>query len=461
MSTEKTIPDIPTTLDELLGFSTSCSCGRIHSVELQFASIGTGVLGDVVDFSRAIRPAGRIAVITDSNVKGVAGDNVQRLLQSAGHQTTLFVLPNGPGARPHADEKTLHHVENALASAELAIAVGSGTINDLTKLGSFRAGIPYITVATAPSMNGYTSAIAAIMVQGVKRTVDCHQPRAVVADLAILSKAPSDLIAAGLGDLESKPTALADYRLGGLLNDTHYCHVPEAVVLAAEERAADEARGLGVKDPSAISALTEALILSGISMKMAGSSSPASGGEHLISHYFDMTAEDENRLEGWHGAQVGVATIVTATLFEHIRDTDPTRIDIDQILSRRPSRAETEAAIRLRHGKRATEVMGEFFQKYRDDEELERFLQRTMGEWNSIWAKLDPILRTGAQVKDILAAGGAPTTMGELGLTPDHLRSAYMAAREIRNRYTVLDFAAEIGQLELLREPVLKASGCL
>ena len=452
---------IPTALDQLLGFSLSCACGKSHTVDLQDASIGDGVLGDVVDFARNIQPGGRVTVITDKNVLDIAGNQVFEQLRSGGYQTSLLVLKNGAGGRPHADQSALADVESALTDADIAVAVGSGTINDLTKLGSFNRGIPYLTVATAPSMNGYTSGIAAIMIQGLKRTVECQQPRAIVADLAILSGAPMHLITAGLGDLESKPTALADYRLGGFLMNAHYCQVPETVVFAAEQRAAAHAAGIRNRDPEAIAALTEALILSGISMKLAGSSSPASGGEHLISHYFDMTAPEEGRIEGWHGAQVGVATIVTATLFEHLRAMDPQQIDINEILRTRPKKHEIEAAIVRRHGKRSAEVLPEFFAKYTANDQLEKILHRIQNEWDDIWSHLDPILRPGAKVREILSAAGAPTTVQQLGLNPAHLRSAFLAAREIRSRYTVLDFCADLGQLESMRDSILNASGCL
>jgi len=391
----------------------------------------------------------------DRVTREIAGEAVQRVVSAGGHRTSLCIVPDGSGSRPHADEGSLTIVSDSLAEADTAIAIGSGTINDLVKLASFKRSIPYIVVATAPSMNGYTSAIAAITIRGVKRTVDCHQPYAVIADLGIISQAPHDLVVAGLGDLESKPTATADFRLGGRLRGSYYCPAPERVVQKAEERVAECAEGINRGDPEAIAALTEALILSGLSMKLAGSSSPASGGEHLISHYWDMKAAEENRLEGWHGAQVGVCTIVIAALYERLRTISADTIDIERVLKDRLDRYEIERQLRRRHGPLGDEIVAEFFAKHLEDNDLRRELEDLKEHWDEIWQSLDDILRPANTIRRILKAAGAPVTVQQLGLTPKHLKTAFLVAREIRGRFTVLDLTADLGLLEELRDQVI------
>ncbi|HUT79394.1 MAG TPA: iron-containing alcohol dehydrogenase, partial [Polyangia bacterium] len=273
--------EIPTRLEDLLGFAADCPCGRRHEVDLQRVAIRDGALDDLPDVARFAGTGPRTLVVCDRVTREIAGGRAADLLRKAGRKVATLVVPDGAGGRPHATEEAVIDLEGALGAFDLAVAVGSGTINDIVKLSSFRRGIPYLAVGTAPSMNGYASAIAAILRGGVKRTVDCHQPLAVVLDLSILARAPRELIAAGLGDLESKPTSTADFRLGGLVRGEYHCRVPERVVIDAERRAADAAPGLRHGDPEAVAVLTEALVLSGISMKLAGTSGPASGGEHL------------------------------------------------------------------------------------------------------------------------------------------------------------------------------------
>lgn len=455
------VAQIPTALDALCGFSVECGCGRTHRVDLKQAVIRAGALEVLPDLAREVGSGLRTGVVFDRVTREIAGSRVAKMIRTDGHRVREVTVPDGAGDRPHADEARLRRVQENLDGCDLAVSVGAGTINDLTKLASFRLGIPYISVATAPSMNGYTSAIAAVLIRGVKRTVDCHQPMAVVADLDILQRAPLHLSRSGLGDLESKPTATGDFRLGGMLRGAYYCPAPEQVVMAAEANAAEAAFALEEGDPEAVTALTEALILSGISMKLAGSSSTASGGEHLISHYWDMTAAIEGRVEGWHGAQVGVATIVTATLYEHLRRISPDDIDIERIIALRPSRDDQERVIDSVHGPFADEVKQEWFAKQLDDDDLRASLRRAKERWHTIWHELDGVLRPARRVRDILRAAGAPTRVTDLGLTPGHLRAAFSAAPRIRNRYTVLDFAHELGLFDTLAPEVLEASGCL
>jgi glycerol-1-phosphate dehydrogenase [NAD(P)+] len=453
--------DVPARLEDLLGFAADCPCGRRHAVDLRHAAIRAGALDDLPDAARLAGAGSRTLVVCDRVTRGIAGDRAADLLRRDGGRVATLVVPDGAGGRPHATEKAVVALEGALGAFDLAVAAGAGTINDLVKLASFRRGIPYLAVGTAPSMNGYASAIAAILRGGVKRTVDCHQPLAVLLDLDILCRAPAGLIAAGLGDLESKPTSTADFRLGHLVRGAYHCRVPERVVLDAEARAADAAPGLGRGDPEAVAVLAEALVLSGIAMKLAGTSGPASGGEHLVSHLWDMTAGEEGRVEGWHGAQVGVATVACAALYERLREIDPASIDPAAILAARPSREEIERGIRERHGFRADEVLAECLAKHLDDEALNAEIELLRDEWDRVWVDLDDVLRPASRIREILSAAGAPVTVSGIGLSPDHLRRAFTAAREIRGRFTVLDLAFDLGVLETVRDEVLAASGCL
>lgn len=453
--------DLPDGLAELLPISVACACGRTHAVDTRWAVVREGALDELPDRLSDLGAGLAVTLVVDRRTRAIAGQRVADLLARAGHRLAWCELPDGAGGRPHADEANLARVERALSGADLALAVGSGTCNDLAKLASFRRAIPYAVVATAPSMNGYTSGIAAIMMAGVKRTVDCHGPLGVIADLDVVRTAPAELVAAGLGDLESKPTATADYRLAGRLRGDYYCPAPERVVLGAEAKVADAAEGIGAGDPEALAVLTEALLLSGLSMKLAGSSSPASGGEHLISHHWDMTAEAEGRVEGWHGAQVGVATIVTAALYDRLAEVSPVSIDVDALVANRPDEASCRRAVRRDHGPLADEVEPEFLAKRLSDQALRVELETIRDDWARLWGWLGDVLRPADGIRSILTAARAPTTMGALGLSADHLRRSLIRAREIRGRFTVLDFAADLGLLEPLADEVLARSGCL
>ena len=454
---------VPTDLDSLLGYSAggACACGRPHTVDLQRVSIRQGALEDIEQYAAEIGRGLTVAVICDRATREVAADRVVDLLRAAGHRPRSLVVPDGPQGRPLADELNLQAVEQVLGGCDLAISVGSGTLTDLTKLASYRLGLPFFAVATAASMNGYASAIAAITVRGLKRTIACAQPRAIVADLSVLSRAPAELAASGFGDLSSKPTSLADFRLAGRLRGHYYCPVAERVVYEAEARAVESAEGVRRGDHAAMAALVEALILSGISMKLVGSSGPASGGEHLISHLLDMTAAEQGRPDNWHGAQVGVCTLITAALYERIGEMHPRAIDIDALVSRRPHRAALERGIRERHGERAPEVVEQCMHKQLAREQLRAELEELAQSWSAIWQSLADTLRSPSVIRERLQAAGAPVTLAELGVKPEQMRETVVAAREIRDRFSVLDLAYDLGVLELFRDQVLERCGCL
>ncbi len=455
------IAKLPSSLHKLLPISVSCSCGRVHKIETRWADLHNGAIENLPDRVKELGSNLKIVLVVDVRTRQIAGNHVAELLNSAGHKTSFCQLPDQAFGRPHADEKNLEFALSAMEDADLAVAVGSGTCNDIAKLASYKKSIPYFVVATAPSMNGYTSGIAAIMEKGLKRTIECHGPMGVIADPSILTKAPGDLIAAGLGDLESKPTATSDFRLAGFIRGDYYCPAPERVVLEAEQKAADAAKAIGRRDPEGIMLLTEALLVSGLSMKLAGSSSPASGGEHLISHFWDMTAASQGRVEGWHGAQVGVTTIVTSTIYEVLQEMDPRSLDLDSLVKSWPGLDELRSTIYRIHGPMAEEVFSQAEQKHLNKREYRKELEFMVNQWTYMWDKVDDVLRPSKKIRSILESAKAPTNVHQLGLTEKHLANGVVHARQIRSRFTVLDLAAELGILHSRSDYIIKRSGCL
>ena len=454
-------------LNGLLGTSTECSCGRCHVVPTRRALVGAAVLDRLPGLLAELRLDGPALLTADPNTWEVAGRRVGQLLRSSGTSVQDLILASQTAHGLEATAEIAAEVEARMRGAfAFAVAVGSGTINDLTRLPASNLGIPYVVVATAPSMNGYTSAIAAILEGGIKRTLPCAPPVAVVADTDILAAAPREMTAAGFGDLLSKATSSADWKMASLVRGEYYCDRPVEVVEEAERRCRANAAAIGRGDPGAIEGLIVALLQSGISMAMAGSSAPASGGEHLISHYWDMTASARGRRPRLHGEQVAVASLICASLYEALRALPLSEVGIQRALQQRPDTAELLAASRahlapLLGDEIAEGIARELAAKHLDRDGVEASLARIGESPSAFWSALTPILRPGAELRDALAAAGAPTTIGQLGIPPAELRDAFIHAREIRGRYTVLDLAFDLGMLEDLRDEVIEASGVL
>ena len=308
-------------------------------------------------------------------------------------------------------------------------------------------GKPYLICATAPSMNGYPSTNASLLEAGLKVTRPAQGPAAILADLAILRAAPPAMIRAGLGDLLSQQTALVDWRLANLVEGTFYCPAVAGLVAGPMQRASQAADALNRREDPAVAQLTEALILSGFTMVMAGQSSPASGAEHLISHYWEMDAVTRGRGEPLHGSQVGVTCILTAGLMDRIGKTAVR--DLPGPSANAPdSWEDAEPSLAARHGALWKVIREEARAKHRGTADRAKRFASHQERWGEIWAVLRPLCPDPASLCEAMRRAGAPTTATELGLSVEDIHRSLLLAREIRNRYTILDLAAEVGLLD-------------
>lgn len=301
-------------ISQWAGMEYSCACGKSHKVDIQAIRVGSGVIQELPGILRDLG-ASHIFLVTDNYTYEAAGRQVEQLLDQAGlayhkrvFQTETPLVPN---------EYALGSVLAAMTSQDdMLLAVGSGTLNDVTKYVSARTGVPYVIAATAPSMDGYASTVAPTILDGFKTTLPAVYPAAIVADVDILKDAPMPMLTAGFGDIIGKFTSLADWRLSHQLNGEYYCPEVAGVIEAAVETCAANAQALAQREPQAIQAVTEALILSGLAMGMVGVSRPASGAEHQMAHYWEMDALRRGEVHPLHGNAVGVGTVLAASLYE-------------------------------------------------------------------------------------------------------------------------------------------------
>lgn len=301
-------------ISQWAGMEYSCACGKSHKVDIQAIRVGSGVMQELPGILRDLG-ASHIFLVADNYTYEAAGRQVEQLLDQAGlayhkrvFQTETPLVPN---------EYALGSVLAAMTSQDdMLLAVGSGTLNDVTKYVSARTGIPYVIAATAPSMDGYASTVAPTILDGFKTTLPAVYPAAIVADVDILKDAPMPMLTAGFGDIIGKFTSLADWRLSHQLNGEYYCPEVAGVIEAAVETCAANAKALAQREPQAVQAVTEALILSGLAMGMVGVSRPASGAEHQMAHYWEMDALRRGEEHPLHGNAVGVGTVLAASLYE-------------------------------------------------------------------------------------------------------------------------------------------------
>jgi glycerol-1-phosphate dehydrogenase [NAD(P)+] len=379
-------------------------------------------------------------VIADARTKSLAGEGVARALGAR-----LLLVPPRSGGTVVAGTTEADALAGQLRAigAEAAIAVGAGTLNDLTKIASHRTAIPCGVVATAPSMNGYTSASAALLSGGVKVSIPCAAPRVIVAPLDLLCQAPARMIAAGFGDLRSRPVSGADWYLGHIILGTPYTAEALHLIDEAHRVAAAGIDGLTLRTPAAVACLTAGLLLSGMAMDVAGTSAPASGAEHLVSHYLDMFHFARGGPHDLHGCQVGVATLAVARLYEYLLAADINAIE--------PPAHEPWEAL----GQRLESHFGPLWravepvarQVYGDHDARQTRLETLRENWPRTRAALRAILGEDPASPQDLIRAGAPVRFADIGVAPSGARDALLHARFVRARYTVLDLAADLGVL--------------
>lgn len=292
----------------------NCSCGKFHNCDIDFVSIRNGAIEDLTNLCRDYS---KILLIADENTYAAAGEKTENALKNKNIKRVIFdgmpiLIPN---------EEAIEKATNALGDSEIIIGIGSGVIQDLCKYVSFQNKIPYMIVATAPSMDGYASTGAAMITDGMKVTYPAGVPKAIIADTAVLKDAPLEMIKAGYGDIIGKFSALNDWKLSHLVNGEYFCDYIYNLTAEMVDKTLSLSDGLLERKEESVKTLMEALVIVGIAMSFAGSSRPASGSEHHLSHFFEITGILDNTDYFVHGIDVAYSTVITAKIREKLLKT--------------------------------------------------------------------------------------------------------------------------------------------
>ncbi|MEP6861689.1 MAG: iron-containing alcohol dehydrogenase [Deltaproteobacteria bacterium] len=404
--------------------------GELLRCEARAIVIEPSLAGRELELVDQLQTGESFAILGDVDTYAALGERVARALETK-FRVQRIVLPE----QPECDRTTAAWVEARIAPGTSAlIAVGSGTVNDLAKLAALARNIPQLVFATAPSMNGFTSMSASIHEDGAKRSVRVRTPIAAFFDLDVLAHAPPRLIRAGLGDSICRPTAQADWLLAHLLLDKPYREAPFALLRDDEQVLFANAAGLLAKDHAALRALVRVLVLSGFGMTLCGGSYPASQGEHLISHYLEMITSGQGPVvKPFHGEQVGVAALVMARL--------QTTVLARPGIPRLHAVGITHKSVIDHFGpERGAAIWQDVVTKQIDVAATNDRLAR---DWPAMHARLAEVVEPPEKLAAVLTAAGAPTMPAQIGF-PDRLfAEAFTHARELRDRYTFLDFAMD------------------
>ena len=289
-----------------------CSCGMKHTCAIKHVVIGRDAnkqLGSLLGGYK------KILLAADTNTYAACGEEIRnqigdRLESMLIYKRDGLLIPN---------EEAVEELD-ALVTGEtdLIVGVGSGVIQDICKYVSFNRKLPYDIVATAPSMDGYASVGAAMIMGGMKVTYSAHVPEAIIGDIEVLRNAPMEMIKSGYGDILGKYSCLNDWKLSRVVRGEYFCPYVYDLTMDMLVKTKDLGERLLARDAQAIETLMEAIVGVGVAMALVGNSRPASGSEHHLSHFFEIVGILRGEDYFMHGTDVVYSSIYTQRIREKL-----------------------------------------------------------------------------------------------------------------------------------------------
>ena len=419
-----------------------CECGRHHVCALQYLKIGRGAVESVPEMLAAMGKK-RPFVVCDQNTYEVAGRRVCEILDRAGVEHGLYVIP-GKRISPAEWEvgSALMHYD---PRCDMLLGVGSGVVNDTCKVLAHAIGVPSAIVGTAPSMDGYASNSSSMEVNHVKVSLYNHAPVGILLDSEILAQAPMRMLWAGLGDMVAKYIAVCEWRISHIVTGEFYCESIAQMMRSALKKIVDASDGITKRDPDAIQSIAEGLVVAGMAMAYAEISRPASGLEHYFSHMWEMMALERGVPYDLHGIQVGVGTVLSMKLYRKIRQIQPDRAKAEAHMNAF-SRADWEAQVRRIFGKTADEIIAIEDKTHKNDPARHaKRLDNLVNHWDEILKIIDEELPDYDALYQTMAKTGMPMRPSEINVPMDDVVNAFIGARDIRDKYLSCSFLWDLG----------------
>ncbi len=423
----------------------SCDCPCDHARPNQDIYVGKGLIPRLPEYIARRGLGTHCVVVCDENTYKVAGEQVYQVLKNAGYDAILLKFVREGELVP--DERTIGELLLTIQpETEFLVAVGSGSITDTCRVNAARCKLPFVSVGTAPSMDGYTSVVAPLILRGTKihRAGPC--PEIIVCDLQVLATAPLDMVRSGVGDVLGKYIAIADWQIGSVINDEPYCPTCGEIVLNAVGSLIDNIDEIRNRTEKGMQVLIEGLLLAGITIMIVGHTRAVASVEHNVGHFVEMKMLERYGKAPSHGATVGAATLMVYPAFKRFANEDISGIDPEK---RFPMPVEKRRAfMRDTWGVEGGEtIMAENPGDFLTTEELRRRVRRAKERFSDIKKIID-----GMPAYDEIYAAmerlGAKMTLDELGVDQDVVNTAMHCAKDYRTRYSLFKTLDELGLLE-------------
>ena len=432
---------------KLLVSGLECSCSCVHTTPSQDIYVGSGLIEKLPGYIHARGLGTHCVLVADNTTYEVAGRRVSQTLKAAGYHVIECVIVREGKMEP--DERAVGEVLLSIQpETEFLVAVGSGSITDTTRVNAARTGLPFVSVGTAPSMDGYTSVVAPLTFKGLKIHRHGPCPEIIVCDTEILRTAPLDMVCAGVGDVLGKYIAKCDWMIGQIINDEPYCHVCGEIVTDAITNLLDNVDEIRARTDKGIRILIEALLLAGVTIGIIGHTRAVASVEHNVAHYWEMIQMLRGKTAPSHGASVGVATLLVWPMFTRFMDEDLSTLDLEAIKAERLTHEQRKKWMIHAYGEaNGCAIMEENPGDFLSWEEQERRIRRAqehMDEIRAAIAQMPPY----EQVKGAMEKLGAQMTAEDCGVDDELLNLSMHCAKDYRTRYTLFKLLDECGLIE-------------
>lgn len=433
-----------------------------RTTDTRYCLLQSGAIEKAGTFFKELFPGCGALIVCDGNTWEAAGKAVLSSLKEAGvrmAEPKIF-----PSEGFYAEWRHIDALRQLLRGNDLiAVAVGSGVLNDLSKLSSHLEGKRYMCVGTAASMDGFTAYGASITKDGNKQTFSCPAPLGFVMDPVIAADAPQGLSASGYGDLLAKIPAGADWILADALKEEAIDTFAWDILQGGLKDALSDPDGILSGDITATGLLSEGLLLSGFAMQAMHSSRPASGTEHQMAHYWDMeNLSYESGIHVSHGYKVAIGTLLSTAILEFLLQSDIQSVDEQAAADQWPSWPMTVAFIHeLLDGKpgHLSRCLEETKAKYASRDEVKEQIRKLKSIWPLLKEKIRGQIIPFDQVRDMLQKAGAPYEPEMIGVSREHLRETFLAMPYMRSRYTAIDAVHRLGLMRGLEDHLFGRHG--
>ena len=424
-----------------------CGCPCEHHAIDKDIYIGSGLLPRIPDYIRRRGLGTHCVLVADDTTYRVAGADVEKALKDAGFDVTPCVIHREGDMLP--DDLSCGEVLLSITrETEFLIAVGSGTVTDTTRINAERTKLPFVSVGTAPSMDGYASAVAPLLHRGLKIQRPAVCPDIIVCDLDVLATAPMHLIASGVGDVLGKYIAKADWQLGEIINGEPCCPVCIGMVTDAVNALVDNVDEIAAKTEKGMRILIEALLLAGVTIMIIDNTRAVASIEHNIAQYWEMIMVQQGLEPPMHGASVGVSTLMVWPMFERFAREDLSKLDLEDIKARRIAREKRERWMKHSYGEEGGSAImrenpGDFL-TWEEQERRIRTAQERMDDIRAVIAAMPPL----EKIREVMIKLDAEMTWQEEHIPEELVRRSMHCGKDYRTRYTLFKLIDECGLLE-------------